>query len=775
MGATKSMAEKALGGIASKRCFGLVGKKWNPDKGKFDKWPVNARTGRLAKVNDPSTWSSLDECLAGRKRFSLDEIGIFLSNENNLICLDIDHVLDPNSGKALAQSEVQLKKVVNCVGDTYIERSVSKNGLHVLFKGKMPGNRHRHGNFEMYGDKRFISLTFDTYQGNDVVKELHQSKINYLYQHFIVPQSSEENAEQLINNESIINDNQLLTLARADKKFDALFNGDWQKRYHSQSEADLAFCSLLAYWTHSNPERIDKIFRQSGLMRPKWDEQHGDLSYGQMTINLALQNTYSHYDPVLQDNSRTDEGVRNRFLRAYGDSVLYSYQQNCFLIFDGKKWVIDKSGQVSHLLDKIVKELKKESPECNQRTSTSQSSDNEELEKAIKQFNVFLNRYRNTSGKTAVLKQIQAYRTIDITIFDGTLKVINCDGILVNLETGNKRSVVPGDYVTKMIPVKPADTPTPVFDKFMRESFNANQELILFVMRVFGYALLGTQNAEQVMFIFYGPGANGKSILLNLMSRLFGDYSSHIQPAIISNNGKQNHDNNYNAQLADTYGARLMITSELEKSSYLDESTVKQLTGGEEIIARRLREQPIKFLPTAVLMMTTNYLPTVRGTDNGIWRRIVPIPMNHTVKADEIDPLLGDKLWEERQGILHKLILASQDYLQNGLVIPEICNKARQRYRAEMDTVTQFLEEAVMVTHNPNDKIFNSDLFQAFDEWNADLGTHLSHQGLSKELQRRGFNSCKSNGKHGRRGLKLKSEYQTQDYSQCFNGVNEIE
>lgn len=289
-------------------------------------------------------------------------------------------------------------------------------------------------------------------------------------------------------------------------------------------------------------------------------------------------------------------------------------------------------------------------------------------------------------------------------------------------------------------------------------------------MKLFGYALLGT-NAEQIMVIFYGSGANGKSVLVDLMERLFADYSSRVSPSILTYSNTMRRDNNYNAQLADTKGTRIVITSEIEKGMMMDESTVKSLTGGELIRARQLSKSPISFKPTAVPLMTTNYLPTVKGTDAGIWRRILPIPMDHTVEATEMDPNLPNKLYQERSGILFKLIHACYQYQQEGLQIPSVCEKARAQYRQSMDTVGEFLSDTFIVTNNANDKVFNKELYLLFDQWNEDIDSKLSHQGLSKELQNRGFQKCKSGSKHGIRGLKLKDNVTIESYDHDFSNV----
>lgn len=737
--------------LQSQRCFGLFGSRWNDTKGKYDKWPINAKTGKNASVSDPTTWSTFAEALTGLHKYHVAGIGIFLTLDLGITCLDVDHVLDRQTGQPLPNFQDQVKDILEHSENTYLERSMSGNGFHLLFKGRIPGQRKRHNNCEMYSDKRFISLTTDVIDDRNEIKTLSEENVDYLYQHYIEPNQPKQANQAFVDEGQLtLSDQDLVAKAKTShngEKFDQLMAGKWHTAgFQSQSEADLSLCSLLAFWTNGNAKQIDRIFRQSGLMREKWDEQHDEQTYGQMTISRALEAVTDRYNPDLEDLSWTDRGVRNRFLKRFGKLVKYSYQQQAFLYFDGKVWIVDSTGQVNHWLDNVVNELKKELPdylsqeahldnclESNGNEASSDSDRQKASEEAQKNFEKFVHHYQNTAGKTAVLKQAKAYCTSDDSIFDRKAKVINCDGTLYNLEDGTQRPVVASDNITRLISATPQDATTPVFNQFMQTVFKAHPELIKFVLKVFGYALTGT-NQEQTMFILYGPGSNGKSVLLSLMSRIFGDYATQISPAVVSHNGFSRQDNTYNDQLARVENARMVTTSELEKGAFLAEATVKQLTGGERIVARPLRERSREFMPKAVLFMTTNYLPTVTGSDNGIWRRIVPIPMTTVIKDNETDPAIGDKLFAERNGILYQLIQAAKDYQQHVLQIPTVCENARQQYRSEMDTVKQFLDDVADITNNPDDKVSNRDLYNAFDRWNADVETHLTHQGLSKEL-----------------------------------------
>lgn len=801
--------------LKEQSAFGIIGGKWNPKKGKYDKWPLNSNSGEMAKVNDPSTWSSYNEALEGMTKFHALGIGIFLNPKTNVVCFDVDKVLNRETGAPLPQYKTEVQDILDHSDGTYLERSMSGNGFHLLFKGKVPGHRNRHGNVEMYDSSRFISLTCDIMGDRSEIKVLSPNNIEYLYHHYIdVMPSKNQSFTASVNAPLTLDDKELITKAKNSKqgtKFTDLFNGNWEKLgFPSQSEADLVFCDFLAFWSGKDVAQMDRIFRSSKLYRPKWDEQHGEATYGAMTIKRACSDTTSVYNPAIADRSYTDEGVRNRFLSRYGDRFLYGHTTNELYFFNGKKWEVDKNGQFYHCLDTTVHSLKKEDPKLTENSKSSEtnseeksSAKEEDLEPAkttespkneskkksstkkedskpakanesskdkskeqsladdMKETNFlhFLHRYQNTNGKNAVAKQVKNFLMFDDTTFDTHQKVVNLNGNLYNLADGSSRPVRSNDYISKMISISPQNISTPIFDDFMQISFKDHPELINFVMKAFGYAMLGT-NDEQVMLIFFGPGANGKSVLVNLMGELFGDYSSRISPTILTYDKTTRHDNNYFAQLASTQNARIVITSEIEKGMMLDESTVKQLTGGEPITARKLAKNPVSFMPTAVPIMTTNYLPTVKGTDSGIWRRIIPVPMEHTIPDDKMDTELTGKLYEERAGIMFKLLEACKEYSREGLQVPQVCEDARMKYRQSLDTVGEFLHDMFDITHNPNDKIYNSDLYAYFDNWNYDIDSNLSHQGLSKELYNRGFSRCKSGSKHGVRGLKLKAEYQ---------------
>lgn len=419
--------------LLTKTIFGLIGGKWNADKGKYDKWPVNARTGALARVNDPGTWSTFEEACLGLTKYNVLGIGIFLSSKLGIVCLDIDKVLNKDSGQPLPEFKNELQDILNHSEGTYLERSISANGIHLLFNAQVPGPKSRHSNAEMYQDKRFIALTCDVVDHRNEIKSLSKSNVDHLYNKYIdVDKDKTVDGSVTVHNQLNISDDKLIKLIQNSKgaeKFTDLMAGSWKKQgFPSLSEADLSLCSILAFWSQRNVAQMDRIYRTSKLYRPKWDEQHGEFTYGQLTLQKAVNGVESTYNPDIADRSHTDEGVRNRFLEPYGQFFLYGYVAKEFYYFNQKQWLLDKNGYFSHCLDAVIEDIKKEDPAIRKingsSDNNSQQSDNNS-DKTEKEFHSFSRRYKNTNGKNAVKNQIKSYLTFDDTTFDKQDKVVN--------------------------------------------------------------------------------------------------------------------------------------------------------------------------------------------------------------------------------------------------------------------------------------------------------------------------------------------------------------
>jgi hypothetical protein len=267
--------------------------KYVPSKGgksdKPRKLPIDPKTGSAAKINDPSTWASLDEAV---ERMGSDQCaGVMFAvvGDGPYTGIDLDSCRDPQSGAIQADAQ----RIVESL-QTFTEISPSGTGLHLIARGKLPkGGRHK-GKVEMYDSGRFLTMTGWHLAGTPATIEDRNNQIALLHAEIFGIQETTKSSKP----KKRLTDAQVLKKASNAKngdQFEALWNGT-HSAYDSQSEADLALCGMLAFWTGGDAGRVDQLFRQSGLMRSKWDEVHGEQTYGQTTIEKAL-NTPSTYEP----------------------------------------------------------------------------------------------------------------------------------------------------------------------------------------------------------------------------------------------------------------------------------------------------------------------------------------------------------------------------------------------------------------------------------------------------------------------------------------------
>lgn len=274
--------------------------------------------------------------------------------------------------------------------------------------------------------------------------------------------------------------------------------------------------------------------------------------------------------------------------------------------------------------------------------------------------------------------------------------------------------------LTKVIPVDydPAAR-CPGFIAFL-DRVQPNREMQRFLQRWFGYSLTGL-TAEQKFAFLYGTGANGKSVLMDLIARIAGDYAASAKIESITGKNRRG-GGDATPDLIPLIGARLVRTSEPDEGQHLQEGLIKELTGGEPILVRALNENFILVYPIFKLTISGNHRPEIRGGDDGIWRRVMLVPFDVQIPPAERDPELGAKLWDERAGILNWLITGLLDYLTHGLQVPDQVIAATQEYREDSDPMATFLTECCKVTGAPDDSLSARDLGEAFTFWMEDTG-----------------------------------------------------
>ncbi|MFY0311598.1 phage/plasmid primase, P4 family [Leisingera sp. D0M16] len=267
------------------------------------------------------------------------------------------------------------------------------------------------------------------------------------------------------------------------------------------------------------------------------------------------------------------------------------------------------------------------------------------------------------------------------------------------------------DLLTKMADVDfDLNARCPTFDKVLSDALPDEEEAAFF-LRFLGYSVSGLFD-QQILGIFYGAGANGKSTLVNEIQACLGDYAVNVETSTFTVqkfSGVRN-------DLSRLNGARLAVSSELGMGEILDSSLMKKLTGGDKITARYLYKENFEFTPTAVPLFVTNALPVIDGGDPAMTRRIVVLGFKNIIPPEKRDPSLPGKLRAERSGIFNRLLEGMVDYIRmKGIRPPASITLATSQYGENSDMIGQFLGECT--TADPKATVGAGDLLSEYRSW----------------------------------------------------------
>jgi P4 family phage/plasmid primase-like protien len=436
----------------------------------------------------------------------------------------------------------------------------------------------------------------------------------------------------------------------------------------------------------------------------------------------------------------TDAGNAERLADRHGANLRYCYPWGKWLVYDGTRWRVDDRGAVVRLAKDTARSIFEEAKEA--------ADDG-----AAKRLGKWATSSLSESKLRSMISLAQSEPGIPVLPkeMDGSRDLLNVLNGTIDLRTGELREHRREDLITKLAPVEyDPDAAAPTWAATL-ERVLPSEEVRRFFKKGCGYALTGDVS-EQMLPVLYGTGANGKSTVLNALLAVLGDYGMQAAPdLLVAKKGA------HPTELADLFGMRFVASIEVEDGSRLAESLVKQLTGGDRIKARRMRQDFWEFEPTHKVFMACNHKPQVRGTDNAIWRRIRLVPFTETIPPAEQDKHLADKLREERSGILAWAVEGCKEWRREGLQAPDEVRQATGAYRAEMDVLGAFLRECCEL--GPEKNVAARDLYAAYHDWCLEggerpeskrkFGSRLTDRG-SFERYRGG-----SDGGHRWRGLAL--------------------
>lgn len=682
-----------------------------------DKLPKNPYTGGNAMSNNPSTWSDYETAVSAVKKYGFGGVGFMFAPP--YFGVDLDKCLDDTDFVDEFVEGLQ----------SYNEISKSGNGIHIICKGVLPDGSRRRGHVEMYSEGRYFIMTGNVYNEKyssivdctERIKVLHSK-----YLPDLTPATIRESQYERLE----LPDTDVIDKARAcatGRVFQMLYEGDWRGLFNSQSEADLALCSQLAFWCQKDEAQIDRIFRSSGLMRDKWDSRRGVASYGKMTIAKAVAGCSEVYTPrrgiddtelalglfgkkkrdARRNYDRTDTGNAQRLFDKCNGEIRYSYARKKWYYWTGKVWALDDTGEIKKYCDLVLKDMKAEAFEM---------EDLDEREAFLK----YVASCGNSNRKNAMVTETQHLEGIPVLPeqMDAYQEYLNVQNGIVNLRNGELMPHAPDFLMTKMcwseydnVSGKRPER----WLKFLNEVCNGDEELVRYLQKCVGYSLTGSTR-EQCAFFLYGVGNNGKSTFLETVSDMIGTYGANAQPDTIMAK-RDGGGNGINSDIARLKSARFVSTEEPSEGVRLNEGLVKQLTGGGKVTCRFLFGDEFEYEPEFKIWVATNHKPVIRGTDVGIWRRIRLIPFEVNIPKERVDKNLKYKLREEMPQILKWAVDGCILYAKEGLEPPKCVKDATDAYKSEMDLLQAFADACVVIDYSAAVGVPANELYAAYVDW----------------------------------------------------------
>ena len=721
-----------------------------PD-GKSTKVPYNARTGGKAISTEKNTWTSFDTAMKAYEADSYNGVGFVVSSEDPFIGIDLDGCIEDG------ELHTDVADIVDNIS-SYTEMSPSGTGIRIFAKAKLPPEGRKKGKYEIYDNARVLTVTGWHDCDSPVEIMERQTEVDNFHSKYIA-KPKQEPINSTISSGNSLDDTELVQracTARNGAEFGRLYAGDWSG-YPSQSEADLAFMNMLAFWTGRDAARMENLFRSCGLYRDKCEK--GRPTYLNRTISTAINGCSEVFNtmqetqqgirhsgdiPQISDKSinqtdktynRTDVGNAERLVDRFGQNFRYSYQLKKWITWTGKRWEIDDSGTMYRYVCELARQMQRDVMEI------------EDMDKRKKAFEWAWS-LEKAGNIENCLKCAQSLPGMAVkpTVFDNDLWIFNCQNGTLDLRTGELHPHRQEDYLMKISPISYVPNATaPTWERFLDRIMDGNKEKIAFLKRAAGYSLTGVTR-EQVLFFLYGVGGNGKTVFMSPLEKIMSDYHCSISTEVLMSRSDRDGGRGATPQLARLLNIRLTVASETDEGGRLSESLIKQMTGGDTLTARHLHAEPFDFIPVFKLWLYGNHKPTIRGSDEGIWRRVVLIPFEAVIPDEEKDLALTEKLMTELDGIFTWMVLGCFEWQKTGLCQPEEISAATKEYRSEMDSISNFIDECCYVAENVS--VMSKDIYAAYSKWCDDNGENVKKQKMfGNTLKSKGFMNENKSGR----------------------------
>jgi putative DNA primase/helicase len=437
---------------------------------------------------------------------------------------------------------------------------------------------------------------------------------------------------------------------------------------------------------------------------------------------------------------RNDWGNAKRLADHCGKDMRFCAEEKAWYAWNGKRWE-SEADALNIIRRKAIDVVKMMLDE------TEKIDSEDERKKALQH----ATSSGNASKITSMIKVAELCDGVPIAAdrLDSGKLLLNCANGTLDLSACELKTHDKDDFITKIIATEyDHEAKCERWESILNDIFGGNESLIKYFQRVIGYSLTGL-TSEQCFFILHGNGNNGKTTLMKTIANLMGDLAKQAPPKAFM---KKRNDNGAGYDIAILKGARLVQAVETEHGQELAENLIKSVTGGDQISSRDLYKSFTAMNPTFKIFILTNHLPVIKGTDDGIWRRVRLVPFNNSIPADKVDKNLINELKGEYAGILAWAVEGCRQWQSGGLQEPAEVLEATAHYHAVQDPIGEFIKQKCKLGDNLKER--STVLMKAYNDFS---GESLSTKAFVPQLISRGFEKAHEATFRYIRGLQLKA------------------
>jgi putative DNA primase/helicase len=689
--------------------------------GDVTKVPCSVHGGRASSTN-PKTWAPFEAAVTHAEEHGLSGVGFVFTEDDPYAGVDLDHCRNSETGVVATWA----RKIVDAL-DSYTEVSPSETGLHIFVKATLPGRNNRKGPVEMYESRRYFTLTGRHLEGTPMEIHERQDVLERLYRHIFKNEkpAGETNGHRPRTGALDVDDEDLLALAMQAKngeKFSRLWSGDTSDYADDESRADLALCSLLAFWTEGDIMRMDHLFRRSGLMREKWNRH----DYRERTLNKVLEGRTEFYQPGEKASANgngsppkkstgkpsppTHDELRDRWIEgtphhAHGLGEWRRYETGI--------WPAVSETSVKAEISSVIETAK---PEGIKPTASILASVTE-----LTRIKVFVPDER----------------------WDADPDILVCKNGALRISTGEVVDHQPGHYATSAVPYEydPEARPA-IWGYFLQNTVPVAAD---FLQEFAGYALTTEMSHELAVWLF-GPPGSGKSTFIAGLAAMLGHRSGILGLADLERS---------RFTLADLPGKTLVVASEQPSSYLASTNTLNAIISGEPLQVERKYHDPFTVIPRAKVCWAMNELPRVADANSGLFRRVKVVAFP-ALAENERDPKIKRAIETEGAGILNWALEGLRRLRERGhFEVPAGVEDATKQFRENNDVPALFVEDRCL--RGVDLKVQAGQLYNEYKDWCIENGHRpQSSTRVSDDWARLGFEKTTSNGRRFYRGVGLR-------------------